>query len=215
MENKNNDVYTGFVNIANNEDAMLIEKDAREELRKDIQKIINKNPFKGKWIYPNNDYELNYIHQYGFYDYPFGQLPLFINALVNCIHTFDEIQMAYVYNDYDNVKGFTERVKDIYNSYIRLATDTTIEPSQEIDRESKCAKLTFPLINTNKVSEIIYLYNMDQVYQTNLLRNTVHCNFGFKDFTCTCSSCQNYHKAYEQAMNILKGCYNNENASTL
>ena len=204
LENKNNEVYTGYVNIGNNEDAMLMEKDARNLLRKDIQKIIKQKQYKGIWKYPNSDYEFIYVYQYGFYDYPFHQLPLFIPAIVNCIYTFDEIQMAFVYNDYHNVKGFTKRVRNIYNNYIRLAQDDLIEPTESINRGWKCAKLKFPLINTTKVNEIIYLHNLDQTYETSLLLNTVHCNFGLKNYNCTCSSCQNYNKAYKEAMDILK-----------
>lgn len=199
---KDNKIYTGFVNIGNNEEPMSAEKEARGKLRVDIQKIHNEAKYKGSWVHPNTDYELNYITQYSFQDYPYGQLPLFINSIVSCMDSFDEIQMAFVYNDYNNVKGFTKRVRDIYNGYKRLMLDTTIEPTMTEYAIWHPAKLKFPLTKTTKVDEILYIYDLDQKYGTHILENTVHCERCTTD-KCDCNSCKNYNNAYEEAMKII------------
>lgn len=195
-----NTIYLYYVDIVNNKDNMKAEDTARNKLLKDIKKICNNIDIKG--IISNNVEKLISIELLQGQDYPFPQVPLFFPAVLSLIFSFDEIQLGYVYNDYECVKEFTTNLQNIYKNYIDLSL---IKGSYD----NNIAELKFPLIEVTKQEEILFFERLDSKYKTHFLKNIIHCE-DVKSIKGTlsncneCNACHNYNIAYN-SLNKKRG----------
>lgn len=199
-----NEVYMGYVDIRNNDICMKGEVQARDRLLKYIKTLQDKISFKGRLcleVMKLCEISVNYES-----DFPFAQVPLFFIPITANLMSYNEIQLGFVYGDYENSDLFIQKLNNIYNGYVDLIT-TPITGKRKILYKSDIAKLTFPLSNTTKQEEILFIKSIDNKYKTKILNNLVHCEDlqeqeGGSIVPCgECKACRNYQKAYESLFN--------------
>jgi len=130
--NDGNEVYPFYVEIENNRNKTILEKNRVELLFEEFSKEFNKSELKIQSIKHLMNICINSCYDD---ELKFKQLPIWIlGALYLQCRNFDEIQIAYVSND--DAISYLSEIQAIYNSYSSIIDN--IKP------------LTFPLVKIKK-----------------------------------------------------------------
>jgi 7-cyano-7-deazaguanine synthase in queuosine biosynthesis len=166
-----------YINIENNTNKVVREKEAIERLLPHFNKSKNFN-------YINELLNVN-VHPQGIVS--FYQFPIFMLGMMYCMNEYDEIALAYVMND-DFVSYQNEAIK-LFNA-ARLFSIS----------DHKC-KLVFPLIKKHKFNIIESLDN-DLINLVTFCESQYA-----KDFCGTCTPCKKMKSVDERLYNTLHEKY--------